>query len=96
MGKALEFAQTVIIFLSVLGIAIWIGIVFKAEGEDKLVEACNPIEYTTNGLHSMTTALIGREPRWTLSLQRYLLRGCYYFFSVIVRDTDGNEGGIRQ
>lgn len=99
MGKAFEFGYTVLVFLTAIGIAVWVGIIFKAEGADRLVEACSPLEFTTDGLHNTTTALIGREPVWTIRLQAYLLSSCYYFFSVILSDSaeEGDlGGGIRQ
>ena len=99
MGKAFEFGYTVLVFLTLIGVAVWIGIIYKAEGADKLVEACSPIDFATDGLHNTTTALIGREPVWTLRLKAYLMGGCYYFFSVILTDHEGDgsiRGGIRQ
>lgn len=97
MSKPFEFGQTVFIFLSVLGAAVWIGTIWKAEGEDRLNQACLPLEFVTDGLHEVTTALIGYPPRWTLYLQSYLMGGCYYFFSVILPNPneEGAQGGVR-
>ena len=97
-NAAIGFGKTVLTFLAAIGVAIWIGIIWKAEGEDKLVEACFPIEWSTTTLHDVTTALIGREPVWTLRLQRYLMGGCYYFFSIMITTGDdaSGSGGIRQ
>ena len=97
-SAAFAFGKTVLTFLATIGIAIWIGIIWKAEGEDKLVEACYPIEWSTDSLHDVTTALIGKEPVWTLKLQRYLMGGCYYFFSIMLRsgDDNPNSGGVRR
>jgi len=98
MSKPAEFGQTVFIFLAVLGAAWWFGTVWQARGEEKLVQACRPIEYATDGLHEITTALVGYPPRWTLELQSYLMGGCYYFFSVILPDKAAapeSAGGIR-
>ncbi len=100
MSKPFEFGQTVMIFLAVLGVAWWSGTIWQAKGEDRLVQACTPIEFGTDGMHRITTALIGYAPRWTLQLQSYLMGGCYYFFTIILPDghTTGesySSGGLR-
>ncbi len=97
-GKGVDFGMTVVLFLSVLAFAWWMGQVMKAEGEDKLHEACYPIEYTTAKVQELTTALVGFVPNWTVSFRRYIQGGCYYFFSIVL-DTagEGNEssGGAK-
>ncbi len=98
-----ENFESLIAFALVIGAAIWIGTIYMAEREQKLVQACVPIEYGTNILHQVTTALVGYPPRWTLSLQSYLMGGCYYFFSVMLPNQGDNisttplapQGGIR-
>jgi hypothetical protein len=95
MSKPFEFGQTVFIFLAVLGAAWWVGTIWKAQGEDRLVQACIPIEFSTDTLHQVTTALVGYPPTWTLKLQSYLMGGCYYFFSVILPDSNNNGSYIR-
>jgi hypothetical protein len=91
---AIEFGKTVFLFLSLIGVSIWVGMIWKAEGEDKLVEACHPIDWSMDTLHDVTTGLIGREPQWTLRTQRYLMSGCYYFFSTMLKAP--SEQGVRQ
>lgn len=105
MRGIFETVETVIAFLAVVGIAWWTGTIYMAEKEERLIQACVPIEWTTNGLHHVTTALVGYPPRWTLALQSYLMGGCYYFFSVMLPNTSDSietapmyqpQGGIRQ
>ena len=91
MSKPFEFGQTVFIFLTVLGVAWWMGTIWKAEGEDRLNQACMPLEFATSGMHEVTTALIGYPPKWTLYVQSYLMGGCYYFFSVILPKAEESE-----
>ena len=93
MSKPFEFGQTVFIFLSVLGVAWWFGTIWKAAGEDRLTQACMPLEFVTDGLHEVTTALIGYPPTWTIYIQSYLMGGCYYFFSVILPSKGDGSGG---
>ncbi len=80
----MDFGKTVLLFLSVLGIAWWAGAVMKAEGEDKLVEACRPIEFATDKLIVISTGLTGFTPNWTLRTKEVLDGGCYYFFSTFL------------
>jgi hypothetical protein len=94
MSKPFEFGQTVFIFLSLVGVCIWIGTIWKATGEDRLNQACMPLEFATDGLHQITEALIGYPPRWTLYIQSYLMGGCYYFFSVILPDDQADDSAI--
>lgn len=96
MRGVFEMAETVFAFLAVIGIAWWVGTIYMAEKEQKLIQACVPIEFSTNGLHHVTTALVGYPPRWTLSLQSYLMGGCYYFFSVMLpnQSQNINTGGV--
>ncbi len=98
--KAFEFGNTVLVFLSALGLAWWIGTIMSARGPEKLETACAPVEFSMNGLQSISTGLVGYTPNWTLSSERYLLSGCYYFFSVILKpgdDTGGVvQGGVRR
>ena len=105
MRGVFEQAETVFALLAVIGIAWWVGTIYMAEKEQKLIQACVPIEYSTNGLHHVSTALVGYPPRWTLSLQSYLMGGCYYFFSVMLPNQSDSistspayqiRGGVRQ
>lgn len=87
-SKPFEFAHTVLIFLALIGVCVWIGMIVAAKGEARLEQACKPVEYTTQFLHEVAFALVGSQPTWTLYVQRYLMTGCYYFFSVLFNDTD--------
>ena len=79
-----SFLSTVLVFGLIICLCIWLGLVLTSSGDDRLEQACKPVEYTTNLLHEVTTAVIGRQPTWTLYVQRYLMTGCYYSFSVIM------------
>lgn len=105
MSSVIDTLETVFAFLAVIGISWWIGTIYMAEDDERLVQACVPIEWSTNGLHHLTTALVGYPPSWTLSLQSYLMGGCYYFFSVMLpndgKDLNGNiilpaQGGLHK
>lgn len=102
MSKPFEFGQTLLMFILLIGVCIWIGMIVAAKGEDRLSAACKPVEFSTDFVHQVTTALIGHQPTWTLYLQQYMMGGCYYFFSVVLTpylDNTGNVGepvgGIR-
>lgn len=108
MSKSLEFGQTALIFLALIAVCIWIGMIVAAKGEEKLTQSCKPVEISTQFLHQATFALVGTQPTWTLYVQRYLMSGCYYVFSYVFSQQedensiggDGEElpttGGIRQ
>jgi len=88
----MEFGKTLFLFLSVLGIAWWIGMVMKADGEDKYVEACKPVTISTKYLIKITTGLTGFTPRWTQFVKKKLDGGCYYFFATFLFSKNvGNE-----
>lgn len=91
-GKPFEFGQTVLIFLALIGVCIWIGMILNAKGEAKLEQSCKPVEVTTQFLHEAAFAAMGHQPTWTLYVQEYLMSGCYYFFSVIFSQHDGLLG----
>lgn len=95
MSKPLEFGQTVLIFLALVGACVWIGMIIAARGEERLSQACRPVEISTQFLHQATFALVGSQPTWTLYVQRYLMMGCYYFFSVVLSQgpSDSIGGG---
>lgn len=97
----MDFARTVFLLGSVLAFAYWTGLVMKASGEDKLTEACHPVEFATDQLIKITTGLTGFTPNWTVKTKQVLQGGCYYFFSTFLfsegLDSDADaEGGIRQ
>ena len=52
----MDFARTVFLLASVLAFAYWTGLVMKASGEDKLTEACHPVDVATNQLIKITLA----------------------------------------
>jgi hypothetical protein len=79
-----SFLNSLVAFAFIGGILLWLALVVTAQGEQRLEQACKPVEFTTNMLHEVTTSVIGRQPTWTLYVQRYLMTGCYYGFSVIM------------
>ncbi len=79
-----SFLSTVLVFGLIIGLCIWLALVLTSQGENRLEQACKPVEYTTNLLHEVTSAVMGRQPTWTLYVQRYLMTGCYYTFSIIM------------
>lgn len=93
----MDFAKTVLLTLSVLLTAMWVGMVVKADGEDKLKEACHPISMVMEGLADVTEGLTGLRPQWTIKAQQVLEGGCYYFFSIILTGNESSytEGGVR-
>lgn len=82
--------STLLIFALIAGLLLWLALVLTTQGEERLEQACKPVEYSTQFLHDATTAIIGRQPTWTLYVQRYLMTGCYYSFSVIL--SQGTQG----
>lgn len=75
--------NTLLAFLIIGGLLVWLALVLTSQGEKRLEMACKPVEATTNLLHEVTTAVVGRQPTWTLYVQRYLMTGCYYTFSIV-------------
>lgn len=98
----MELVRTVFLLFSVLAFAYWAGLVMKAEGEDKLTEACAPVGLATDQLIKVTTGLTGFTPNWTVRTKEVLQGGCYYFFSTFLfsgevgADNPDEVGGIRQ
>lgn len=97
-SKIIDLTKDVFLYLVVAGLAVWIGMIWTAKGEDKLETTCYPIDWTVESIHDTTKGLIGRDPTWTLYTKRYLMSGCYYFFSVMFRDGGGDDvgGGVRR
>ncbi|MFZ2619942.1 MAG: hypothetical protein WAX89_03625 [Alphaproteobacteria bacterium] len=96
-SKILDLSKEVFVYLTVAGLAVWIGTIWMSKGEDKLENTCYPIDWTMETVHDVTKGLIGRDPTWTLHTKKFLLSGCYYFFSVMFREgSDEPVGGIRQ
>lgn len=90
--------STLLAFAILIGLLIWLGLIFSSKGEQRLEQACKPVEYTTNFLHDITTSVLGRQPTWTLYVQQYLMDGCYYSFSVFLANATKTEtvsGDIR-
>ncbi len=98
----MDLVRTIFLLASVLAFSYWTGLVMKADGEDKLTEACHPVEFATDQLIRITTGLSGFTPNWTIRTKEVLQGGCYYFFSTFLFSEnldemgDGQEGGIRQ
>ncbi|MAI08031.1 MAG: hypothetical protein CMF61_03640 [Magnetococcales bacterium] len=95
---SMDFGKTVLLFISVLFVAWWVGAVMKAEGEDKYVEACRPVTLSTKYLMKITTGLTGFTPKWTVTVKKKLDGGCYYFFATFILNEDlgeGTEAGVR-
>lgn len=84
--SSMSFLNSVIVFAFIGGLLIWLALVLTSHGEKRLEQACKPVEYTTDLLHDVTTSIIGRQPTWTLYVQRYLMTGCYYTFSVVMSE----------
>lgn len=101
----INFIKMAFLFMTVIGAAVWLGMIWEAEGEDELKQSCYPIEWVTDTMHHTIAALIGREPIWTMKTQKYLMEGCYYFTRRISLAFDGKSpdpvtgtypaGGIR-
>jgi hypothetical protein len=95
----MDFGKSVILFISILCLAWWAGLVMKAEGEDKLREACHPISWTMVKLGDVTEGLVGFRPNWTEKSRKVLEGGCLYFASVLLSSDElgeGVEGGEAQ
>jgi hypothetical protein len=94
----MDLARTIILLFSVLGFAWWAGTVMKADGDDKLAEACRPADFATTQLIKVATGLSGFTPQWTVTTRRVLVSGCYYFFSTFLfsKPLDSEAGGVRR
>lgn len=90
---SMSFLTTIFVFGFIGGLLIWLALVLTSQGEQRLEQACKPVEYSTQLLHEVTQGLIGRQPTWTLYVQRYLMTGCYYSFSVIFAQGIPGEKG---
>ena len=97
----MDFAKTVLLFLSLIGFSIWVGAIMKAEGDDKLDVACAPVGFSLQKVQVVATGLVGYTPEWTFKARKVLEGGCYYFFSTFLfADEKGigvnpEGGGIR-
>lgn len=80
----MDFIKTVLLSLSMVGLIFWAGMVWKAEGEDKLSVACHPIEMGMGQLVVVTTGLVGYTPNWVVKVREVMEGGCYYFFSTFL------------
>lgn len=80
--SSISSLNALLAFALIIGLLLWAWMIFSAQGEKRLEQACKPIEYSTQFLHDITSSVIGRQPTWTLYVQRYLMTGCYYTFSV--------------
>jgi hypothetical protein len=77
---------TLLAFAILVGLLIWMGMIFSSHGEKRLEQACKPIEHATNFLHELATSIMGHQPTWTLYVQQYMMNGCSYTFSVILAE----------
>jgi len=89
----MDMLKTALFTISLLGVAVWIGLIWKAEGEEKIAEACRPITFITVGIQNLSTALVGFTPNWTLSLRQFSESSCYYFFAVVLSAPDATSAG---
>jgi hypothetical protein len=99
-SNVFESLQTFLIFLLLVGVCVWVGMVIAAQGARKLENACLPVEYVTNFLHEFVATATSQQATWTLNTQRYLMSGCYYFARMALvqsNEPTGPEtvGGIR-
>lgn len=79
--------STIVVFGALIGVCVWGLMIASAQGERRLEQACKPVEYATQFVHEMATTLAGRQPTWSLYVQRYLMTGCYYGFSIVFAET---------
>lgn len=97
----MDFIKTVLFSLSVAGVLFWLGMIWKAEGDDKLSVACHPVEFGMGQLVVVTTGLVGYTPNWTIKAREVIEGGCYYFFSTFlfsgaqdIREPVDTGGGV--
>ena len=80
----MDFIKTILLSLSVLASALWIGAILQAKDDEKLDVACRPIGFAISKIQVVATGLIGYTPQWTYSARKVLEGGCYYFFSTFL------------
>lgn len=85
--EGMSTLSTLIVFAVLIGVCIWGLMIASAQGERRLEQACKPVEYATQFVHELATTVAGRQPTWSLYVQRYLMTGCYYGFSIIFAET---------
>jgi len=85
--EGMSTISTILVFGVLIGVCIWLVLVLSTQGERRLDQACKPLEYTTQFVHELATTITGRQPTWSLYVQRYLMSGCYYGFSIIFTET---------
>jgi hypothetical protein len=88
--KKADLFHSLLAFTIIGALILWAVMIFTHKGEERLDQACKPVEFTTQLLHEVTFALIGSQPSWTLYVQRYLMTGCYYSFSVLLSEKMGD------
>jgi len=87
-GKdGMSTVSTIVVFGVLIGVCIWGLMIASAQGERRLEQACKPVEYATQFVHELATTVSGRQPSWSLYVQRYLMTGCYYGFSIVFSET---------
>ena len=85
--EGMSTLSTLIVFAVLIGVCIWGLMIASAQGERRLEQACKPVEYATQFVHELATTVAGRQPTWSLYVQRYLMTGCYYGFSIVFAET---------
>ncbi len=97
--ELVKFLKSGIIFLSLIGVAMWIGVVWQANESDKMDAACYPIEWTIDSAHNIIAGLVGPEPTWTQAIKFKLVGGCNFFVRRVVlskKIDENGEGGVRK
>lgn len=79
--------SAILVFAILIGLGLWVLMVLSTEGEQRLDQACRPVQVGTQFLHDTASAVAGRQTQWTLYVQRYLMTGCYYGFSILFTNT---------
>ncbi|NBX86308.1 MAG: hypothetical protein EBQ80_03575 [Proteobacteria bacterium] len=100
-----DMLYTAFSFALLVGACVWIGAILATRGEERLVQACRPVEFTTTAFAQTVATLVGGKPQWVLYTERSFMTGCYYFFGIIFspkgqtigaeapKDTNPNSAG---
>jgi hypothetical protein len=89
--KKSEQLGGILTFIVLIAVCVWVGAIVSSKGENRLSQACKPVEFSTQLLHQLAFAVVGSAPQWTLYTQGYLMTGCYYAFSVIFSDKGNHD-----
>ncbi|MDD9920356.1 MAG: hypothetical protein OXR68_07025, partial [Alphaproteobacteria bacterium] len=74
------------VFIVIISVIAWVGMIWESEGDDFLKEVCTPIEFLAESQHDLATSFMGYEPEWTLKTYQYLVSNCYYVASKFYSD----------